>query len=352
MNSEIITNLGEVKPVVIIGGKTGKFVPNLNMSFHGDEFFINLNRKDKIITDEIAEIVDFKTVLNGKDNDIFHVNENGEFKWDIEFKEKPKSNVFKWELKHTKGIEFYYQGELTSEEVEKGCVRAEDAIGSYAIYCNRVNNKYKTGKLCHIYRPFCYDANGGSIYADLKIEVGYLVITIPQDYIDNAVYPVTIDPTIGYNTIGASYWTRGSELAFYNLINTQAQSSGITANAYIYLTSGFNRPVQIGYYNGGSLIDSGTISSGWLTGWNSVDISGNIINNGSNYNVALCVGDYGTGDGGIAYDDYDDAVYYSVVNSLPSTWSSTSYYPRIQSMYIEYTESTTGNTYYYQQMQM
>lgn len=38
-------NLGDVKPLVIIGGSdTTKFVPNINMSFHDDEFFINLNR--------------------------------------------------------------------------------------------------------------------------------------------------------------------------------------------------------------------------------------------------------------------------------------------------------------------
>jgi hypothetical protein len=34
---------------------------------------------------------------------------------------------------------------------------------------------------------------------------GILTITIPQDFLDKAVYPITVDPTFGYTSVGASY---------------------------------------------------------------------------------------------------------------------------------------------------
>jgi hypothetical protein len=354
MQNETINNLGEVKPVVLIGGKTGKFVPNLNMSFFDDEFFINLNRKDKIITDEVAEIKDYKTVLNGIDNDIFHVNENGDFKWDILIPEKPKYNFFKWEIK-SKGVEFYYQAELTAEEILDGCIRPENVVGSYAVYCSKQHNKYKTGKVAHIYRPLCIDANGLKAYADLNIDskAKTLTITIPQDYLDNAAYPMTLDPTIGYTSIGAGIWSRASAIAVESLMVSAPTSNGTASKVYIYLSSGYNTSIQLGYYSDSSLASSDSISSPTEGAWNSVNVSGS-ISSGELYYPAFSLQSSGTGSGGIAYDDQTDGMQYeNNISSLPATWTSASKYTRKFSLYLEYTESGgTGNAYYYQQMQM
>jgi hypothetical protein len=155
---------------------------------------------------------------------------------------------------------------------------------------------------------------------------------------------VRLDPTIGYTTQGGSVWTRTNELALYSLINNIAISDGTSNGIYCYLTSGFDRAIQLGYYNSSAeRVAYGTINSGWLTGWNNIALAGYTISSGSDYHTAFCVGDYGTGDGGIAYDDYTDACYYSTVTSLPATWTSTNYYPRRYSLYLEYTESgSTG----------
>ena len=50
----------------------------------------------------------------------------------------------------------------------------------------------------------CRDAVGKEIWANLLIEDSVLSITIPQDYLDNAVYPLTLDPTFGVTSVGAS----------------------------------------------------------------------------------------------------------------------------------------------------
>jgi hypothetical protein len=63
---------------------------------------------------------------------------------------------------------------------------------------------YKTGKLCHIYRPWAEDAKGQRVWCDLTIDADVMTITVPQDFLDSAAYPVLVDPTFGYTTHGAS----------------------------------------------------------------------------------------------------------------------------------------------------
>ena len=252
LNSTTYTSatLGDVKPVVTIGGKTEKFVPNLNMSFHSDEFFFNLNRKDKIVKTETPTETNGKVKLKiGKESDCYYIDESGRFKWDIEFDEKPASNVFTWEIKH-KGLEFFYQGELTDEAIARGAIRPDEVVGSYAVYCTKANNKYKTGKVCHIYRPLCIDANGLKRYADLKIDGKTLTITIPQDYMDKCAYPMTLDPTLGYDSIGASAYNPMGSL--FPSIKGQAQSSGTITSFRYSAHAAQNVSTKMAIYNSDS----------------------------------------------------------------------------------------------------
>ena len=329
--------LGDVKPNVTIGGKDKiKFIPNINMSFFGDEFFINLNRGDKTA---ITSAVDGKAEIGGIDKDIFHIDEQGRVKWDIEFSSRPAVNSWTWELKHTKGIEFYYQGELTPEEITEGCERPDEVVGSYAVYCSKVNNKYKTGKLCHIYRPFCYDAKGNTIYADLKIADGQLTITVDNAWLDNAVYPVRLDPTIGYTTVGGSTWEATGSRAIMQRVISAAANSGTASKVYIYLTSGINVAVELGYYAGTSRISNSIISSPTGASWNNISVTGDITS-GNSYYPAFAFAS--SGSGGVAYDTYTVGGYYNLLKSLPATWTGTDALNRAYSNYLEYTESASG----------
>ena len=161
-------NLGDVKPKIVIGGKAENFVPNLNLSFEcesgQEKYFINLNRKSVRVKAEKESLASGKLALSiGNETDVWHIDENGRLKWDIEFATKPATNVFEWELLHTEGLEFCYQSPLTQAEIDKGTIRPDDVVGSYAVYCGQSGNykdadgktvvNYAAGKLTHIFRP-------------------------------------------------------------------------------------------------------------------------------------------------------------------------------------------------------
>ena len=90
----------------------------------------------------------------------------GGFEFEVILKEKPTSNKLEFSIE-TKGLDFYYQPELTQEEKDKGDFRPENVVGSYAVYHeSKSNNEYKTGKAFHWYYPYLIDANGWKVIAE------------------------------------------------------------------------------------------------------------------------------------------------------------------------------------------
>lgn len=155
----------------------------------------------------------------------------GGYEIDVVFDEQPASNEVVFEL-DAEGVDFFYQPPLTDEpreaEIESctdtQCVdangavvleRPEHVVGSYAVYYE--DNKsgdysavggenFRTGKAFHIYRPKISDAAGNTTWGTLSIdeEAGTLSVTVPQAFLDTATYPVIVDPTFGYGSVGAS----------------------------------------------------------------------------------------------------------------------------------------------------
>jgi hypothetical protein len=117
------------------------------------------------------------------------------------FNENPGYNEILFTLK-SKNIKAWYQGEPDADSI-----RPDHVIGSYAIYhSSKKHNEYGCGKLFHIYRPKVIDSTGAEAWCELLIDIEdeFMKITIPQDFLDNAVYPVKLDPTTGYTTAGAT----------------------------------------------------------------------------------------------------------------------------------------------------
>lgn len=168
--------------------------------------------------------------------------ENGGFEFEIEFTQKPVSNIVEYTVQG-KEFDYFYQGELTPEEIEKGSIRPENVIGSYAVYHRSKKNniigekEYRTGKAFHIYRPFAVDANNDKVWCELNIENNLMTVTIPQDFLDNAVYPVIVDPTFGYTSIGA---TTDADTGFSILIITKFTLSETGAVSSISKYDGSN----------------------------------------------------------------------------------------------------------------
>lgn len=185
-----------------------------------------------------TNIIEFK---NGNKEVHMYPLDNGDFEIEVVLNSKPNTNVFNFTIDGHEELDFFYQPQLpefdykkehwfvdmttkkkrefvsyydalTEEEQNKFIIikQPENVIGSYAVYHkNKVNHikgqtNYGIGKLFHIYRPKAIDSNGDEIWGELSYTEGELRVTIDQSWLDNATYPIKIDPTIGYTTIGAS----------------------------------------------------------------------------------------------------------------------------------------------------
>lgn len=157
---------------------------------------------------------DGKVKWIGKDTEahFYELTEGeGGYEFEVILKKKPVSNVVQFTL-NTKDLDFFYQPALTEQEIDDGVNRPENVIGSYAVYAseNKVNivggKEYKCGKVGHIYRPKIIDALGVEVWGELSIdtEAGILSVTVPKEFLDEAKYPVIVDPTFGYTGVGAS----------------------------------------------------------------------------------------------------------------------------------------------------
>lgn len=169
------------------------------------------------------------------------LDEDGGFEFEVELAAKPAVNVLTFSIE-TKWLDFFYQPELTEEQKKAGAIRPENVVGSYAVYHKFRKNdivggkNYKTGKAFHIYRPFAEDANGARVWCELNIDelASQLTITIPQDFLDSALYPILVDPTFGYTSQGASEGAWGANDAIGTVVNALVSSSGIVDSVSFY----------------------------------------------------------------------------------------------------------------------
>ncbi|MBU3895784.1 hypothetical protein KKG36_00455, partial [Patescibacteria group bacterium] len=295
---------GEKKGVVAeIGNKDRKvkdYEPHLKLSKWDDEVSFKIKvpdskeqGKDKIkwdkepkikaekdsvsIDSETREVEWYYKDIEVEYSDSVSVDEGLEMEEIV--KERPDSNVFEYEIE-TKNLNFYYQPALNEEQQEEGltcseteCIdvngtvvvnRPENVVGSYAVFhteqmsalkTKEEDAKYGWGKVFHIYRPLVYDAVGSEIWGDLNIneKKGILTVTVDKNWLDNAVYPVTIDPTFGHT--GEPTTATG---AYNYLIANGASTQGYSApengtitamSVKTYYTDGSSAPITLGIFS-------------------------------------------------------------------------------------------------------
>lgn len=230
------------------------------------------------------------------EHDLSHF-EDGGFEFEVELSEKPKSNVLNFSVQ-SKGLDFFYQPELTKEEKKNGEERPENVVGSYAVYHKTKKNDYiegnhyKTGKAFHIYRPWAQDATGKRVWCELYVDEKEAKITIPQEFLDSAIYPILVDPTIGYLSIGASQVGVSSDCIFITNYNNTVGASGFTVGAIFFYgrVTGANRLAQGGVYDtGGNLLgsQSADITVDSTAKWFGVTFSGPALSANTTYYPAV-----------------------------------------------------------------
>lgn len=189
------------------------FKPHIKLNRWGGECFVKMGLPTTIKTTPVVKNGKIKWRGQKVEAQIYpleptDVNELGGFEFEIILKEKPSSNQIVLNIQ-AQGLRFSYQPPLTQEEIDEGSSRPDNVVGSYAVYhAKKKGNQYMTGKAFHIYRPQAEDSIGNKawceLYIDEYIDPKNMTITVPQQFLNEAVYPVTIDPDFGYTSIGGT----------------------------------------------------------------------------------------------------------------------------------------------------
>lgn len=136
--------------------------------------------------------------------------DEGGYEFEIHLPANPPVNYLEFTV-NTKDLNWFYQPPLTQQEIDEGALRPENVVGSYAVYHktkggmnDAAGMEYKVGKAFHVYRPHVVDANNNETWGTLELDEvnGILRISVDQTWLDNAVYPVVVDPTFGYTGTG------------------------------------------------------------------------------------------------------------------------------------------------------
>ena len=118
------------------------------------------------------------------------------FEYDCILNREPDSNVIRLRIEGADKYDFFRQPDFVKDPFLKG---------SYAVYKKETLLGEGTGKLCHIHRPEIIDARGRRCWGSLAVIGDELLITIPEQWLGEAVYPVIVDPVIGTTTIGSQH---------------------------------------------------------------------------------------------------------------------------------------------------
>lgn len=205
-------------------------------------------------------------ITTNKRRHVYRRLDKERFEYDIILPDYPGTSCFRIPLEDTGGLSFYKQGKRL------GHLMRPELRGSYAVYWKRRNNRYKTGKLCHIYRPRIIDAAGRWIWGELDWDGRALLIRVDKEWLKRARYPVTIDPVIGTQSAGAgSYDFVDSEPGMpyfesYIVINCfsleEAMTGAVTAHYHSYKNDGDAGGYGLIYDDTGGKVPRNLVSTG------------------------------------------------------------------------------------------
>jgi len=283
----------KIKPDV-----SGVATKDKNLNFNGDKIEFST-------PDTLYNFYDKPTGYDG-----------GGYEFDIVFNQKPASNIISIPIE-TQNLEFIYQPPLNQETQRFNVVscsetqcfdkdgqvmveRPENVVGSYAVYySNHVTGdytalggkNYMSGKAFHIYRPKVIDANNNWVWGDLNVDTtsGIMSVTIPQSFLDSAVYPVTVDPYFGI-------YPQCSSSSFYSFANffeggqSAPTSDGVVSSISFYSYNSGTSMKGLLVLSADKTIVGGAVgaavampsSLGWAT---STFATGPSVTNGTNYLV-------------------------------------------------------------------
>lgn len=188
------------------------------------------------VTDDGTKITWSKKAGNEEWKAVFYHRDDldeGGFEFEIHVPKKPPVNYIQFSVE-TKSLNWFYQPPLTQAEIDEGAFQPENVIGSYAVYHatkggmnDSAGMEYKVGKAFHVYRPHVVDSVGNQTWGELSLNGNILTITVPQQFLDTATYPVVIDPTFGYTSVGGNGTNLALETSDTSVAQGQAYTLGV-----------------------------------------------------------------------------------------------------------------------------
>ena len=356
---------------VIIGGKTdGIFLPNVNSRKWDNEAWLNLNPKWFKVDKNTVYSTD-GNVHRLQNNSLIwqsYITSGGGVENEIVFAVNPGINKIEFDIADSGNLRYERQETLdtdwltsieriwgqTLEEYKAHRRRPENVIGSYAVFLDgKRDNKYETGKAFHIFRPKLIDSLGNVRWLEQHIVGNKL--TIGLDF-TGLVFPVILDPELGYSTAGASemedpvtwrgnsYTTDGSG---GTITNFHVYASASTAADYVkvgvYPTGGDQNP------NGESLVESAIIdvSNAAHGDLKSVAGVGGSLSASTEYCLPWISSDYGCG---VCYDTstgntgyaYRTSTTYAAEFVDPCVATGTTPTQNAWSVWVDYTSGGGG----------
>lgn len=318
---------------------------------------VKLNKEGVLKSDpKRGEFYECECLRNVKGNDkaerhiILPGSTEYQIEWDA-YDDIPDTGYVELLLEFSEDLIWYKQPALTQEEINRGVIQEENTINAYAIYGKNSGRyirddgseiiNFGTGKFCDVYRPCLIDANNNRCWLDQTAPLSSpnrLRINLDINWLSDAAFPVTLDPTFGYTGTGLLTDYPGTN----NIACFQASpaSNGVAESVSVYGdVYGGTAPRQMtfGLYSDSSgnpstlLADSAgaTYASsgfGWkrqLLDSSPAVVSGTNYWNAFNFNCWLAIKFDGSGGDGYKYkaQTYSNGSLLASISSPSSTGS-------------------------------
>ena len=264
---------GDNSASVLIGGPGAAFSSEVRIERNG--VFLNISHPDTpgppaFVNDIVSRVAGNKT---HRFEEILDPNpENSHLKYDIVFNSKPLENEV-FNLDFTDGMEFDLQKSFIEQALDPDSfihpnavtftetaaldsagnilqstapvdpriprnlqVFRDDVVGSYAV---TIQGDFGKNKLCHLFAHYLIDNLGNRLKVSQVIDPALKTLTVDlisaSSWLDTAIYPVTLDPQIGYITAGVNTSSFQDDMTFRYM--TPA-SSGTLTDFEVYVSRG------------------------------------------------------------------------------------------------------------------
>lgn len=298
-----ISRIGEADADIKIGGDdSGKFESVIEMFKWGGRYSLSIRDLDMPKSDVESFDNGRIVIKRGSIQDKYYSIDGKRLEHERVFASEPLSLKLQFEILHSSGMTFTRQENFIS-----GSTCEPNVPGSYCVDIDKSNNEYRAGKWGHLFNPELRDAIGRRIFVeDFRIENGMMKFELSRTWMRNAVYPVTLDPTIGYTGEGANEYNNAEAFHIGRLNTTTDGSGGDIATFHWFIhdnndgISDGKAAVYDGWQNGANRVsNSVTLAAGSQSaGWNVFAMTGTLAAT-TDYYPAVS---YENGGPGMTYD--------------------------------------------------